>query len=206
MRQIALLLTAAAAFLLPVRAKAQGTFIYDQQSSTDEGAPPYGGDPMQQIATPWGQSFTPGLSGIDFIRLELADSDPFDGSGATMYLNLHSDSITGAIIGTTEPVTMPNAFAGHPNFFFSTRVRLTPGVQYYFEAIVDPSSGPFRITAASYNYPGGSVYAGGRPVPQSDFWFREGIVPEPSSLSMVIIGGAILVGTKLRRARASVRN
>jgi hypothetical protein len=206
MRQIALLLTAAAAFLLPVRARAQGTFIYDQQSSTNEGAPPYGGDPVQSIATPWGQSFTPMRSGIDFIRLELADSNPLDGSGATMYLNLHSDSITGAIIGTTQPVTMPNGFAGHPNLFFPATVPLTPGVQYYFEAIVDLSSGPFSTTVSSFYYPGGSYIAGGSPALQSDLWFREGIVPEPSSLSLALIGGATLVGAKLRTEGRRVRD
>jgi hypothetical protein len=172
---------------------AQGTFVYDQQSSTNEGTPPYGGDPVQSIPTPWGQSFTPGLSGIDFIRLELADVNPLDGSGASMYINLRSDSITGAIIATTQPVTMPNGFAGHPDFFFPARVPLTPGVQYYFEAIVDPSSGPFSTTVSSFYYPGGSYIAGGSPALQSDLWFREGIVTEPSSLCLVVMGGAAVV-------------
>jgi hypothetical protein len=71
-------LTAAiTALLLPARAPAQGTFIYDQQSSTVETPLLFGGIAMQTFAPPWGRSFTPGLSGIDFIRLTLADVSPF---------------------------------------------------------------------------------------------------------------------------------
>jgi hypothetical protein len=51
----------------------QGTMVFDQQSSTDEYIPSYGdGTVMLQIFSPWGQSFTPSLTGVDFIRLKRA--------------------------------------------------------------------------------------------------------------------------------------
>jgi hypothetical protein len=65
------------------------TFRYDQQSSTDEGNYGYGGGPAYQVLLPTtGQSFTPSLSGIDFIRLELNDSSPTGTLGSTWFLLL----------------------------------------------------------------------------------------------------------------------
>jgi hypothetical protein len=74
-------------------AAAQGTFIYDQQSSTDESAWPYGAGGNLQNSTPTGQSFTPSLSAVGFVRLNLNDPNPINGLGATIYLNLRTGSI-----------------------------------------------------------------------------------------------------------------
>ena len=171
-------------------ARGQGTFFYDQQSSLNETPPPYGsGGAMQAAIPPWGQSFTPTLSSIGFIRLMFDDGNVDDGLGATIYLNLRSGSTSGSIIGTTSSATMQNAFAGATTFAFPGAIPLAAGTTYYFEPVLQ-SGGTWNIQDGPYNYPGGSVFSGGSPVTASDLWFREGIiVPEPSSPALLIIGG-----------------
>jgi hypothetical protein len=183
---------------------AQATFIYDQQSSADEFIPYFGGGPtMQQIPTPWGQSFTPALSGVDFIRLKLDDDRPGNGIGATIYLNLRSDSMTGTILGTTASISMLDGFRGNPTFFFPATVPVTPGTTYYLEPITGPGSDFSDIIVDSFNYPGGSYIRGGLPVLYSDLWFREGlyIVPEPSSALLLLLGATGLACSRCRLRR-----
>src|SRR6187549_2747353 len=84
-------------FLFSVHnAVAQGTFIYDQQSSDERklGEQTIGISSSQPI----GQSFTPALSSVGFVRLYLAD--PFAvGTGAVVAVNIRTSSITGTISG-----------------------------------------------------------------------------------------------------------
>src|SRR6185369_273897 len=84
----------------------QGTFIYDQQSA-DEGH--VFGDASIQLDQP-GQSFTPSLSSVGFIRLFLQDGRPGNSSGATVHINLRGTSITGPILGSTDGVFMDDSF------------------------------------------------------------------------------------------------
>jgi hypothetical protein len=183
-------------------AHSQGTFVYDQQSSTDEFVPQYGsGGVMQQIQPPWGQSFTPSLFGVDFIRLKMDDGNLNDAAGASIYINLRANSISGPILGSTDPVAMPSLFAGNPTFFFPATVAVTPGVVYYFEPIVEAGSGNWNIISGPYNYAGGSRWAAGAPVLASDLWFREGlyVVPEPSSVLLLLLGSFVICWTAKRR-------
>src|SRR6266403_1893617 len=84
---------------VPLIAKAQGTFVFYQQSSDESN----GGSSanVSQTAQPTGQSFTPSLNGIGFVRLNLFDENRNNGLGATIYVNLRSNSITGPIIDST---------------------------------------------------------------------------------------------------------
>jgi len=154
---------------------------------------------MQQILSPWGQSFTAALSSIDFLRLKFNDGNTVDGLGATIYINLRAGSISGTIVSTTSPVAMGNGFAGVTTFLFPSSVPLSAGTTYYFEPILQ-SGGTWNIEAGEYNYPGGSLFANGLPVTASDLWFREGIiVPEPSSFALLVIGGCSLLWLRNRR-------
>jgi hypothetical protein len=186
--------------LSPLYALAQGTFIYDQDSATNDGPVPFTAGSVIQTASPGlGQSFTPSLTGVDFIRLLLLDGSPSNGVGATLSMNLRTNSITGPILATTASVALPDSFDGVVNFFFTNTVPLSPGTLYYFEPVVRFGDA-WKAMNGEYNYPGGMVFALGQPNPAVDFWFREGLVPEPSSALLMLIGGALLALRQRRKA------
>jgi hypothetical protein len=176
----------------------QGTLIFDQQSSTDgvylEGAL---GD--IQSAQPFGQSFTPSLSSVGFVRLYLYDSTGGGGGPGTLSINIRSASVTGTILGTSDPVNLPAGFAGLVNFYFSTPVPLVPQDTYAFQPFV-VSGTRWGTLVDRYNYDGGTAFSLGAPVTTADLWFREGIiVPEPSSSLLVLLGFGILAAARARR-------
>jgi hypothetical protein len=178
----------------------QGTFIYDQQSSLDE-TPIRGGGSIQQGSPNIGQSFTPSLAGIDFIRLKVSDANLTNGIGATLLINLRTNAVNGTILGSTIPVTLENAFSGTANFFFQNSVPLTPGATYFFQPVV-VSGDLWDVDAYEYRYPGGIAYYQGIGLSGADFWFREGIyIPEPSCGSLLLIGASLVF--YFRRVRTS---
>jgi hypothetical protein len=176
-------------------AKGQG-FIYDQQSQTSQSGG--AGFPIQEDQ-PMGQSFTPSLPAVGFVQLEFADFLPPNGIGATVYVNLLADSITGPVIGSAAPVSMPDgAFNLVETFLFSTPATVTPGTTYYFQpVVVQPGSNdPWLVIGAQvYNYSGGSYYANGIADTSEDLWFREGVIaaPEPSAISLLFLGSGVLI-------------
>jgi len=178
--------------LLPLLASAQGTFVYDQQSSDESN----GGSGFNfiQNAQPTGQSFTPSLNGIGFVKFNLFDQVRNNGTGAVIYVNLRSDSITGPIIDSTAPVTLPDNFGmptGYVTFVFPSNVPLQPGVKYYLQPVVQ-SDDQWGIFAGTFGYDRGELYAFGIMSTTTDYWFREGIiVPEPSSMVFILFGGAV---------------
>src|SRR5450759_4846854 len=87
-------------FSLTIGAVGQGTFIYDQQSADETVLAGEGGGILQSNQ-PFGQSFTPTFSSINFIRLWLADGLPGNGLGATVFINLRTNSISGPILAST---------------------------------------------------------------------------------------------------------
>jgi hypothetical protein len=172
------------------RAGAQGVFVYDQQSSTNEIPNPILGVIIQQY-TPLGQSFTPTFSSIGFVRLKLYDFNPGNGLGASLTLNLRSNSITGPVLAQAVTVTLPDGFADVVVFLFPAPVSLAPGTNYVFEPVVQ-SGDSWKIDLGPYNYPGGMTISQGVLLSGSDLWFREGIiVPEPTSPALVSI--AVLI-------------
>ena len=191
----------AALFASQVCATGQG-FIFDQQSSATS-ANAFAGIIMQN-SYPLGQSFTPTLTGIDFVQLAFRDKNIGNNLGATVFMNVRSDSITGTILGTTAPVSMPDGFGAGPNaaiatFFFASTVSLQPETLYYLEPIVQ-SGDQWVICDGEYFYFRGTEIGLGTSFPASDLWFREGIlVPEPSALAVVLLGAGVLAW--MRRGR-----
>jgi hypothetical protein len=165
-------------------ASGQGTVIYDQQSSTESNFGEQGFD--IQAFKPMGQSFTPSLDGVGFIRLRLVRGT-FD-QGATIFVNLMSGSITGAVLAATSPVTLPVGFIGTVDFLFASDVPVSPGTTYYFQPVIQ-SGGTFSTSGGTLLYPRGNAFLQGVAVGE-DLWFREGIiVPEPSTLALLLVGG-----------------
>lgn len=170
--------------------RAQGTLVYDQESSTDE-AYTSGGAFIQAFGTV-GQSFTPSLSTVGFFRVKVYDIYPGNTLGATLVMNLRSGSISGPILGTTVPVVLTNGFAGSMNFFLAAPIQVTPATTYYMETVVQ-SGDSWGARTLGDVYSGGVFYGGGGPATGNDLWFREGIVvPEPTSASFLLIGSMAL--------------
>jgi hypothetical protein len=185
--------------LAVVCASGQGTFVYDQQSSSDEIPPPgYWGDSLQhesQSNGGCGQSFTPNLPGVDFVKFMFQGLNIPNQAGTKVFVNLRSGSITGPILGVTAPVIMPAAFVGPATFFIPNTVTVTPGVTYYFEVVPPlhanlPFDSPIAIRGSTfYNYAGGMAFGNTHPAAYADLWFREGVVvPEPSSVTLMLLG------------------
>lgn len=143
-------------------AAAQGTFVYDQESSSDE-THQTGGVAIQFYGSV-GQSFTPSFSSVGFIRVKLFDVTPGNALGATLVMNLRSDAINGPIIGTAAPLALTNGFAGSANFLFSTAINVVQDQLYFFETTVQ-SGDTWGIRTMSNvpgdNYPGGMMFGGG---------------------------------------------
>lgn len=191
-------LTLAAVF--PVLASAQGTMIFDQQSSDESNGGLTG--VTIQIAQPVGQSFTPSLAEVGFVRLHLVDVNRGNNLGAILYVNLRSDSITGAVLATTAPITLPDNWGGpqtgYADFFFPTNEPVQSGTTYFFQPVVQ-SGDSWAMLGGAFIYSGGSSYSLGQENPAIDYWFQEGvIVPEPSSCALFLCA-AIVVAVSSRQ-------
>ncbi len=151
------------------------TFIPDQVNAAFT---PSGFQSIQELS-PIGQEFTPTLSSLDLVELFTEDfGNLHNGVGGELVVNIQRGTITGPIIATSLPVTLPDSFSGITHFNFPSSVSLTPGEIYVIEVTVASgdawgvgmSSGPL------------STYAGGGPILQGvsqtgyDLWFKEGQV------------------------------
>jgi hypothetical protein len=178
-------------------ANGQGSFIYDQQSSTVDN---YAGSAYTPITEnqPVGQSFTPALAQVGFVRLWIGQGVPVDTSPATFAVNLRANSITGQIIGSSQ-VTLSPGFIGAVDFLFSTPITVNPETTYFLQPEVQVG-GAWGAAALGDIYAGGTIYGQGTANPQFDLWFREGVlVPEPS-LGLIVIGGT-LAGWRCKKKR-----
>jgi hypothetical protein len=186
-------------FIAPL-AFSQGTFIYDQRSAIESGK--LEGGMGIQSSHPIGQSFTPALSSVGFISLYLYDAG-IGALGATVSVNLRSSSLDGTILGSTEPVSMQNAFAGFTNFIFSTPVQVTPGAVYFIQPVVQ-SGDAWGINKAQYNYAGGTAFYQGAPDASSDLWFGEGIIiPEPSPWVLLLASSMCFFANRIHRKKST---
>jgi FIMAH domain-containing protein len=142
-------------------------------------------------AGPLGQEFTPTLDALNFVDLLIADAE-LDGAGATISVNIREDSITGTLLGSSLPVSLPDGFGvseispgAEVRFVFATPVALTPGNRYVIE--ITQSAGGNFFARGSYPdpYSGGRAIFQGLPAALDDFFFREGLLDpdlEPADL------------------------
>jgi hypothetical protein len=167
----------------------QGTMVFDQQTETDGGLV-FGGYYPFQGQWPSGQSFTPALSSIGFVQFGLHDPHAGDGVGATVYVNLRAGSLFGPILGSTDPVTMPDGYSRGTTVVFGTAVDLTPGQTYYLQPVVLSGERGWEIELGTFGYSGGVFFLLGSPYGGFNASFREGVlIPEPRSGVLVLLGG-----------------
>jgi hypothetical protein len=188
-----------ALLLLVLQSRGQVAFVYDQQSADESFIA--GSSVGIQAYSPMGQSFTPRFSSVGFARIYMSDGNFGNSLGATLYLNLRANSITGPILGTTDPVSMRDSFSGPVNFFFATPVPVVPGITYFLQPAVQTGDAWNALIYNTYNYPGGTAFELGVNQGVNDLWFREGIVaPEPSAALLLLLGGG---GALVRLGRRS---
>lgn len=151
-----------------------------------------------QASGPMGQEFTPAMSSLDSVELHIMDLSLGGVGGGNLITKIRAGTIAGALLGTSEVLSLPDGFKGVAHLDFASSVALTPGNLYVIEAIVQ--TGVWGIGSSggpSPAYPGGRQIIEGAPTENNDLWFREGpIVPEPAGLGL--IGLAMMV---VRRRR-----
>jgi hypothetical protein len=201
MKTLRILIKVSACSMFVTMIQAQGTFFYDQQSSDESQLG--GGAVIIQASQPLGQSFAPSLAQVGFIRLYLSDA-AFDGLGATIRVNLRTNSVSGPILGVSDPVFVSDRFIGPINFFFPSMVSVTPEAPYYFQPEV-VSGGNFQLYAYnSFGYPRGNAFYQGVQQTVNDLWFREGIiVPEPSVVGIFGLAAIRMAWTRRRALRTT---
>jgi len=159
-----------------------------------------------------GQSFTPTLTGLDFAEwLRYGD-----GTSATAQVVIRNgvsggDGFGGAVLGTSDVLALGALAGGQTetlHFLFSSVVSLVPSSTYFMEFKVLSGAVNLLYASGTNPYAGGMSFDQGKGVfTNNDLVFAEGLstpaVPEPSSIALLGLGGAVLGGLAVRRkARA----
>ena len=172
--------------------------VYDQESLVRDAPKAYYNN--------YGQSFTAGLDGIDFVVFSLGSE-----SSNLAHVDLFSgNGYGGVLLGTSSSRLVSNGKPLYSPFDFASRIALTVGGVYTFRIVGENRT--YGFDASSGNaYAGGTAYtdaANGTAEPSYDLYFREGIntdrnppsssgVPEPTSWSLMILGFGV-AGAALR--------
>jgi hypothetical protein len=147
--------------------------------------------------SPLGQSFKPTLSTLNFVNLLTENGD------ATVKVNIRLGSISGPILGTSQPTVIP--FSVSPSvssFRFSTPVTLIPGDVYVIEPFV-VCGNTLIGSADTNNYLSGNQILGGVGQTTIDLWFQEGIsVPERRKWPLLRIGLIALIAIVFLNSRS----
>lgn len=183
-------------WIFPARAGAQ----VDQ---ANDATPPNLFNSIQSLG-PIGQEFVPAMPSMNFADLFTLDLDDTSSLGVTLLVNIRSGTITGPVVGTSDFVTLSSGFIGVTGFFFSTPVPLTPGSLYVLEAVVvsgeDWAVGRTDETPLDTYSPGRPIILGDpEPDGTADLWFRQGTIPEPSTLALWGMALPALAAVRRRR-------
>jgi hypothetical protein len=189
------------AFVMIMFAAVQSFGVIVDQSNS---AGPFGTNGGAPGIAYYGQSFTPTLTGLDFVEFTLVGTSD-DGSPATMVVDILNgvsgfNGMDGAVIATSAPVDVISALDGYAiyTFNFASTVSLTPNQTYV--ARVRSTAGGFGIRMTL-----GDVYAGGQyllssePYLYTNFYdaiFTEGMIPEPATISIIALGSLLLARKK----------
>lgn len=124
-----------------------------------------------------GQSFVPMSSSLDVVELQMNSQDT--AMGGTAFVQIHSGTITGAILGVSQSASIPPYSTASSivlaHFDFAAPVSLTPGSTYVMEVVATSGTlGVFTSGEGTNTYPYGTAFFMGAPRPGDDLWFREG--------------------------------
>jgi len=158
-----------------------------------------------------GQEFIPTLTSLDVVELNTADITG-NGVGRDLQVRIRDGSITGSIEGTSSIVSLPSGFGlgvgATTHFDFPSSVPLVPGNPYVIEVFLvgaNPTTNEWGINYEIGNpYSGGQVIvSGGLANVSEDLFFREGPIPEPTTLLLFGVGMmGVGVGTRRRRKKS----
>jgi hypothetical protein len=168
------------------------------------------------IASPFGQEFTPTLTSLDVVELLIMDSQPFDGQGSTITVNVrqavepYPGTINGTVLGTSS-LSLPDVYGGGTfavtHFDFAT-IPLTSGATYVIE-VLSTDAGFTAGLNTTNTYPGGR-FLRTTAVETADLVFSEGpaaaaAAPEPASVLFVAVGAvALAAGGSAKRIKRTL--
>jgi len=158
-------------------ATATAQFVIDQHNEPS-GLGTFATSPLGGV----GQSFRPALSSLDFVELQIFNQSPV--GPATFLVSIRDGSMTGGVLGRSQPTTVgaPPAL-GPTHFDFPSSVPLTSGNTYVLEISEQVGGAGWGVRyGPGADYANGQAFTGGNPV-NFDLWFREGVAaaPEPTA-------------------------
>lgn len=160
----------------------QGGMIVDQQSTSVIAT--FGSSDVYQ-------SFTPSLSAINFVQLQVWDE--VQGASESMAVDLLAGSSAGPIIGVSAPASIPTAYLGSATFVFPNSISLTPGDTYFIQPVAQGNIYAPQYVYGNVPYVGGNLTVNNVTLADS-MSFSEGIiVPEPSSMVLAATCGLTLL-------------
>ncbi|MFN8179258.1 MAG: hypothetical protein U0167_15105 [bacterium] len=122
-----------------------------------------------------GQSFVPTLPHLNVVELQMNSQS--SAAGGVAVVRIRSGSVTGAILGVSEPAIIPPVMlpVDVVHFDFSAPVPLEPGSPHVIEVVA--TAGTLGVFGAriSEDSPPGTAIAFGTEQPRDALWFREGI-------------------------------
>lgn len=181
-------------------------------AAVDQSSTAFGPAKDVKFFGPFGQSFVPTLPSLDFVELNLTDNTS-KANGVTAAVRIRGGDINGPTLGTSQPVFLADCFnfsagagcgmaGGSPveiHFDFTASVALVPSQTYVLEPFAISGDTFAVLTAATNPYAPGTAIFNGSSDSTSDLWLKEGTVPEPSTIMLLVFGStACLAAAHLR--------
>jgi hypothetical protein len=190
------------------RAEATAVPVIDQQQPLTDST----GGASAPSWTSFGESFTPGLSSIDWAEFSLRNESTNSGPFTPISLSLSvlnglsgTNGLQGTVLATSPAVSLTSLTYAPLHFQLASSLALTPGNTYVLRVnIITQNEGLGWEQKFGDAYTGGTMlqspYDYTTVLAGQDYKFSEGTgVPEPSS-ALVLLGAGIMTGLR-RRAR-----
>ncbi|MCB7129688.1 MAG: hypothetical protein J3T61_09140, partial [Candidatus Brocadiales bacterium] len=139
---------------------------------------------------PLGQEFTPQLDQLDFVDLLIDDVNIGSNPDATYQVNIRDGTVAGPLLASSAVTVIPdgtNTGGGDTftRFDFPSPVPLTPGEIHVIELFEVGEHVPnYSVCGSNFGagtYPGGNAILQGGSILNTDLWFVEGVVSEPTT-------------------------